>query len=73
MFSDGTPEEWLKFLIDFEETIIQQYSLQNFEQELLVLKTVLDCLARERADTAIRAVPLCSAGKRTDGPMLMAL
>ena len=42
VFSDGTPEEWLKFLIDFEETVCYQYPLQTFNQKLLVLRTLLD-------------------------------
>ena len=57
VFSDGTPEEWLKFLIDFEETVCYQHPLQTFNQKLMVLRTLLDGQMKERFDAAIKAVP----------------
>ena len=57
LFSDGTPEEWLKFLMDFEETVCFQYPVQTFDSKLLVLRTLLDGQTKELFDAAIRAVP----------------
>jgi hypothetical protein len=57
LFREGTPEQWLKFLIEFEDTIVAGYPLTTFEQKLLVFRTLLDGPIRDRFDSAIRSVP----------------
>ncbi|KAL3913013.1 MAG: hypothetical protein SGARI_000868 [Bacillariaceae sp.] len=56
IFYDGTPEEWIKWLIEFNEQVVPNYPLDTAAKKILIMKTLLGGRAKERFTAGMNSV-----------------